>query len=306
MHCYHNQITFNQLWQLHAIAYEWSKFCQIRIQICTRKIIITFQVNHLDIAPLYAPILMGISNTVNTFESVESISSVLIQNLTFTLFKDVLTIIWSWQCQMLKVGTLPGIMSPTLTGILIKDKVSWLDSIISSLSIKIWSIVSNFCPFFCWSQIHTAHQVYFAPGRRKTSGEMFSSWLPQFMQLVPCSMASSPAERNRLFLLLQSLLPICQFELLPAVGRRGGSADRVRSWERRAEVWRGHLWSYWGDPRSGQNRDVVVVVVFIKCINVDMVLLLPILMLFWMTETPMEPLVTNFCCETPWLLFLLL
>jgi len=42
-----------------------------------------FGVNHLDIAPLYAPILMGISNTV---------------------------------------GTLPGIMSPTLTGILIKDK----------------------------------------------------------------------------------------------------------------------------------------------------------------------------------------
>jgi len=49
-----------------------------------------FGVNHLDIAPLYAPILMGISNTV---------------------------------------GTLPGIMSPTLTGILIKDKTEeeWRD-----------------------------------------------------------------------------------------------------------------------------------------------------------------------------------
>ena len=44
-----------------------------------------FGVNHLDVAPKYAAILMGISNTV---------------------------------------GTIPGILSPALTGAIIKDRVS--------------------------------------------------------------------------------------------------------------------------------------------------------------------------------------
>ena len=47
-------------------------------------------------------------------------------------------------------------------------------------------------------------------------------------------------------------------QILAALGRRGRRADRVRSRKRRTEGGeRGHLWSHWGRPRSGevlQNR----------------------------------------------------
>lgn len=71
-----------------------------------------YSVNHLDIAPQYASVLMGITNTF---------------------------------------GTIPGIVSPTLTGYLVQNKVQKVDELVC---------VSSFLIFFFFLQKDCRRMAY--------------------------------------------------------------------------------------------------------------------------------------------------